>query len=200
MLQIGPPRRRPGPSRSGAVGRRNAPGPNQSHDRRTGPDRNALLLASSNDLSDVEFRNELLTRPNRLPRGGGPAAAADGRVGAGHVDRRGATPGARAARPRHPHPEPTSAHFQDYVQYPYGAAYHFWQAGAESREIAPPGRSPANAPPAPRSRPVRLRIGVVDRAGQGRVYGTLTQAELMLEEQFGLPRPTWLSPSAYLGP
>ena len=30
--------------------------------------------------------------------------------------------------------------------------------------------------------------------GQGWVYGALTQAELMLEEHFGLSRPKWLPP------
>ena len=31
-------------------------------------------------------------------------------------------------------PEPTSAYFTNWVQDPYGAAYHFWQVGAKSWE------------------------------------------------------------------
>ncbi|MER5599642.1 FAD-dependent oxidoreductase [Streptomyces sp. NPDC002265] len=156
--------------------------------------RNALLLASYNDLSDVEFWNELLPRPNRLapvavtrpPR---PLdAAAPGTL---------VEEAQRQLRelhgPRARIPEPTSAYFQDWVQDPYGAAYHFWQVGAKSWEIMPRMRRP---------RPdANLYVcGSAWSTGQGWVYGALTQAELMLEEHFGLPRPTWLPSTVYLGP
>ncbi|MDF6043450.1 FAD-dependent oxidoreductase [Streptomyces sp. JH14] len=89
-------------------------------------------------------------------------------------------------------PEPTSAYFQDWVQDPYGAAYHFWQVGAKSWEIMPRMRHPVPG--------ANLYVcGDGWSTGQGWVYGALTQAELMLEEHFGLPRPTWLSPDVYLG-
>src|SRR5690606_38632523 len=39
-------------------------------------------------------------------------------------------------------PDPTAAYFQDWVQDPYGAAYHFWQVGAKSWEIMPRMRRP----------------------------------------------------------
>ncbi|MEO3931028.1 NAD(P)/FAD-dependent oxidoreductase [Micromonosporaceae bacterium B7E4] len=156
--------------------------------------RNALLLASYNDLSDVEFWNELLTRPNRLapvavtrpPR---PMdAAAPGTL----VDE-----AQRQLRELHGRdvriPDPTAAYFQDWVQDPYGAAYHFWQVGAKSWEIMPRMRHPL--PDA------NLYVcGSAWSTGQGWVYGALTQAELMLEEHFGLSRPKWLSPDVYLGP
>ncbi|WP_406307020.1 FAD-dependent oxidoreductase [Streptomyces sp. NBC_00885] len=155
--------------------------------------RNALLLASYNDIDDVEFWNELLPQPNRLapvaqtrpPR---PMdAAAPGRL----VDE-----AQRQLRELHGPdariPDPTAAYFQDWVQDPYGAAYHFWQVGAKSWEVMPRMRHPL--PDA------NLYVcGSAWSTGQGWVYGALTQAELMLEEHFGLARPTWLSSSVYLG-
>ncbi|MFB7712741.1 hypothetical protein [Streptomyces sp. NPDC056105] len=89
-------------------------------------------------------------------------------------------------------PEPTSAHFQDWVQAPYGAAFHFWQVGAKSWEMMPRMRRPRHD--------ANLYVcGDAYSTGQGGVYGALTQAELMLEEHFGLPRPTWLPPGVCLG-
>ena len=155
--------------------------------------RNALLLASYNDIDDVEFWNELQPQPNRLapvaqtrpPR---PMdAAAPGRL----VDE-----AQRQLRELHGPdariPDPTAAYFQDWVQDPYGAAYHFWQVGAKSWEVMPRMRHPL--PDA------NLYVcGSAWSTGQGWVYGALTQAELMLEEHFGLARPKWLSSSVYLG-
>ncbi|MEV7395082.1 FAD-dependent oxidoreductase [Streptomyces sp. NPDC091215] len=156
--------------------------------------RNALLLASYNDLNDVEFWNELLTRPNRLapvavPRTPRPMdATASGPLvdEAQHRLRELHGPDARI-------PEPTAAYFQNWVQDPYGAAYHFWQVGAKSWEVMPRMRRPL--------RDANLYVcGDAWSTGQGWVYGALTQAELMLEEHFGLPRPPWLPASVYLGP
>lgn len=156
--------------------------------------RNALLLASYNDLSDVEFWNELQTRPNRLapvavtrpPR---PMDAAAPGTLVDETQRQLRELHGRAVRI----PDPTAAYFQDWVQDPYGAAYHFWRVGAKSWEIMPRMRHPL--PDA------NLYVcGSAWSTGQGWVYGALTQAELMLEEHFGLSRPKWLSPDAYLGP
>ncbi|MCX4626245.1 FAD-dependent oxidoreductase [Streptomyces sp. NBC_01443] len=155
--------------------------------------RNALLLASYNDVSDVEFWNELLPQPNRLapvaatrpPRPMDAAAPGQLVDEAQRQLRELHGPDARI-------PDPTTAYFQDWVQDPYGAAYHFWQVGAKSWEVMPRMRHPL--PDA------NLYIcGSAWSTGQGWVYGALTQAELMLEEHFGLARPTWLSSSAYLG-
>jgi monoamine oxidase len=165
----------------------NQPGANPTN-------RNALLLASYNDLNDVEFWNELLRRPDRLapvavtrpPRPMDAAAPGTLVDEAQRQLRELHGPDARI-------PDPTSAYFQDWVQDPYGAAYHFWQVGAKSWEIMPRMRHPIHD--------TNLYIcGSAWSTGQGWVYGALTQAELMLEEQFGLPRPTWLSPGIYLGP
>jgi monoamine oxidase len=156
--------------------------------------RNALLLASYNDLSDVEFWNELLRRPDRLapvavtrpPRPMDPAAPGMLVDEAQRQLRELHGPDARI-------PDPTSAYFQNWVQDPYGAAYHFWQVGAKSWEIMPRMRHPVPG--------TNLYVcGSAWSTGQGWVYGALTQAELMLEERFGLPRPAWLPPSVYLGP
>jgi monoamine oxidase len=153
---------------------------------------NALLLASYNDLDDVEFWNELLTRPNRLS----PVAVArrprpiDTAASGVLVDE-----AQRELRELHADariPEPTSAYFTNWVQDPYGAAYHFWQVGAKSWEVMPRMRKPF--------RDANLYVcGSAWSTGQGWVYGALTQAELMLEEHFGLSRPKWLPPNVYLG-
>jgi Flavin containing amine oxidoreductase len=39
-------------------------------------------------------------------------------------------------------PDPAVAYFADWVQDPYGAAYHFWQVGARSWEVMPRMRNP----------------------------------------------------------
>ncbi|MCW2930728.1 MAG: hypothetical protein JWM19_1690, partial [Actinomycetia bacterium] len=153
---------------------------------------NALLLASYNDLDDVEFWNELLTRPNRLS----PVAVTrrprpmDTAASGVLVDE-----AQRELREMHADariPEPTVAYFTNWVQDPYGAAYHFWQVGAKSWEVMPRMRKPL--PDA------NLYVcGSAWSTGQGWVYGALTQAELMLEEHFGLSRPKWLPADVYLG-
>ncbi|MFE9635846.1 flavin monoamine oxidase family protein [Streptomyces sp. NPDC006463] len=155
--------------------------------------RNALLLASYNDISDVEFWNELLPHPNRLAPVAQtrPPRPMDAVAPGALVDE-----AQRQLRELHGPdariPDPTAAYFQDWVQDPYGAAYHFWQVGAKSWEVMPRMRHPL--PDA------NLYVcGSAWSTGQGWVYGALTQAELMLEEHFRLARPTWLSPSAYLG-
>ncbi|MEU6071169.1 MULTISPECIES: FAD-dependent oxidoreductase [Streptomyces] len=90
-------------------------------------------------------------------------------------------------------PEPTAVHFQNWVQDPYGAAYHFWQVGVKSWEVMPRMRRPL--------RDANLYVcGDSWSTGQGWVYGALTQAELVLEEHFGLPRPPWLPASVCLAP
>ncbi|WP_433242591.1 flavin monoamine oxidase family protein [Streptosporangium sp. CA-135522] len=156
--------------------------------------RNALLLASYNDLSDVEFWNELLTRPKRLapvavtrpPR---PMDASAPGTLVDEAQRQLRELHGRRARI----PDPTAAYFQNWVQDPYGVAYHFWQLGAKSWEIMPRMRRPIHD--------ANVYIcGSAWSTGQGWVYGALTQAELMLEEHFNLPRPAWLSPNVYLGP
>lgn len=153
---------------------------------------NALLLASYNDLDEVEFWNELLTRPNRLApvavtRPPQPMDTAASQVLVDEAQRQ-----LREVHADANIPDPTVAYFTDWVQDPYGAAYHFWQVGAKSWEVMPRMRNPfpdANL----------YVCGSAWSTGQGWVYGALTQAELMLEEHFGLSRPNWLPPDVYLG-
>ena len=156
--------------------------------------RNALLMASYNDADDVEFWNELLPRPNRLdpvavtrpPRPMGTATPEVMIEEAQHQLRDLHGPGARI-------PDPTVAYFQDWVQDPYGAAYHFWQVGARSWEIVPRMRHPFPD--------TNLAVcGEAWSTGQGWVHGALNTAEMMLAEHFRLPRPAWLPDDAYLGP
>lgn len=155
---------------------------------------NALLLASYNDFDEVEFWNELLQRPNQLS----PVAVTrpprrfDTTPSEALVDE-----AQRQLRTLHgPHariPDPTMAYFQDWTQDPYGGAYHFWQVGAKSWKVMPRMRRPF--------RDANLYVcGEAWSTGQGWVYGALATAELMLQEHFGLPRPSWLPRGVYLGP
>ncbi|MGW6153701.1 FAD-dependent oxidoreductase [Streptomyces sp. NPDC055144] len=122
--------------------------------------RNALLLASYNDFSDVEFWNELLKRPQRLapvavtrpPRPMDAAAPGTLVDEAQRQLRELHGPDARI-------PEPTSAYFQDWVQDPYGAAFHFWQVGAKSWEVMPRMRATRSTTPTCTSVETPIRSG-----------------------------------------
>src|SRR5690606_38632522 len=96
------------------------------------------------------------------PGSGDPAAAADGRAGAGNTGRRGAAPAARAARTPRPHPRPDSRLLPGLGAGPIRCGLPLLAGWGEEL-----GDHAADAPPDPRRQPVHLRIGVVDRAGLG---------------------------------
>lgn len=89
-------------------------------------------------------------------------------------------------------PAPYSAAYHDWSADPYGAGWHAWKAGVRFWEVMPRIRKPLA------DESVYI-CGEAYSINQGWVEGALQTAELMLEEHFGLARPTWLPSSYNLG-
>jgi lysine 2-monooxygenase len=89
-------------------------------------------------------------------------------------------------------PKPTRALFQNWNDDPFGAGWHLWNPHNQSWIVAPRIRHPIDG--------VNLYIcGEAYSEHQGWVEGALQTAEKMLEENFLLERPSWISPDYYLG-
>jgi monoamine oxidase len=89
-------------------------------------------------------------------------------------------------------PEPYVTYFKDWTDDPFGAGYHAWKAGFSVENVMPYMRKPV----------ADEQIHICGEAysdQQGWVEGAFCEAEKMLQEYFGLDRPTWLSPDYYLG-
>ncbi len=89
-------------------------------------------------------------------------------------------------------PDPYVTWFKDWSDAPFGAGYHAWKAGFSVKDVMPYMRKPL----------VEEQIHIIGEAysdQQGWVEGAFCEAEKMLQEYFGLPRPYWLSPDYYLG-
>jgi lysine 2-monooxygenase len=90
-------------------------------------------------------------------------------------------------------PEPYFAAHMDWTLDPYGAGWHFWQAGVNVAQTISGIRQPYNDYP--------LYIcGEAYSNEQGWVEGALTSAEHVMQDKFGLAWPTWLPTNYYLGP
>jgi len=89
-------------------------------------------------------------------------------------------------------PEPYTAAYHDWSEDPYGAGWHAWKAGTRFWEIMPKIRKPVKDDDV-------FICGEAYSINQGWVEGALQTAELMLEEHFGLRRPSWLPASYVLG-
>ncbi len=159
--------------------------------------RNALLLASFDDSSNVAFWAGL-RHPHALP----PFAA-------GPNPRRAAHPGApqwsdfrlntthdlvkevqRQLREVHGLryiPDPYDAALVDWGDDPYGGAAHSWNIHARSWDLIPQIVKPAPGVPV-------YVCGEAYSARQGYVEGALETAEWMLEQHFNLKPPTWVTP------
>jgi len=89
-------------------------------------------------------------------------------------------------------PNPYVTWFKDWSLDPYGAGYHFWNAGVDVRSVMPFMRKPMEAE--------AIHIcGEAFSGHQGWVEGALIEAEKMLGQHFNLCRPSWLDPTYYLG-
>jgi len=84
-------------------------------------------------------------------------------------------------------PEPYTAAYHDWSADPYGAGWHAWKAGVEFWKVMPEIRKPVKTEDV-------FICGEAYSINQGWVEGALQTAELMLEEHFGLKRPSWLPP------
>ena len=89
-------------------------------------------------------------------------------------------------------PEPYSAAYHDWSDDPYGAGWHAWKAGVRFWEVMPKIRQPVPKEDV-------FICGEAYSVNQGWVEGSLQTAELMLEEHFGLKRPSWLPKDYSLG-
>lgn len=90
-------------------------------------------------------------------------------------------------------PEPTGGIFVNWSSNPYGGGWHAWLPGWRSYEVMATLRRPI------RDRNIHI-CGEVSCAYEGWVEGALTSAEVMLQEQFDLENPDWLSTSHTLSP
>jgi monoamine oxidase len=89
-------------------------------------------------------------------------------------------------------PQPYTSLAIDWSRDPYGAAWHIWRPGERSWEIMPRIRRPITG----------LPLSIVGEAWSteaGWIEGALNTAEHVLEEQYGLARPSWLPASHVIG-
>ncbi|HEX8903605.1 MAG TPA: NAD(P)/FAD-dependent oxidoreductase [Longimicrobiaceae bacterium] len=89
-------------------------------------------------------------------------------------------------------PEPYAAAYHDWSADPYGAGWHAWKAGTRFWDMMPRIRQPV------RDEDVFI-CGEAYSINQGWVEGSLQTTELMLEEHFGMKRPSWLPKDYNLG-
>ncbi len=88
---------------------------------------------------------------------------------------------------------PTASLFQDWGNSPYGGAWHYWNPGNQSWLLAKQIRKPLAT--------ANLFIcGEAFSSHQGWIEGAINTAEQVLEENFALPRPSWLPEDYDLGP
>lgn len=83
-------------------------------------------------------------------------------------------------------PEPKNAVFIDWSRPPYGGGWHAWLPGWQSWRVMATLRQPDP------DRKFHI-CGESVCAHQGWVEGALSSAEMMLQEQFGLSKPDWLT-------
>ena len=89
-------------------------------------------------------------------------------------------------------PEPYTAFYIDWQKDPYGGGWHYWNPRCRPWEVMKQMRHPVT----------NANVYICGEAYSNRqswVQGALNSAELMLEENFKLSRPTWLPPSYDLG-
>ena len=161
---------------------------------------NSLMMVSYNDLGSVPFWKALEAqtlgpesifrgRPNPFVTGSGEPATPQ-EITTQMVD-------TAQALVREIHnlqfvPEPYTAAYHDWSEDPYGAGWHAWKAGVEFWKVMPRIRKPVPEDDV-------FICGEAYSINQGWVEGALQTAELMLEEHFGLKRPSWLPKDYNLG-
>ena len=89
-------------------------------------------------------------------------------------------------------PRPQFLLYMNWAQNPYGAGYHYWKVHARSWEIAPSMRHPFKQSPI-------FIVGESYATYQGWIEGAMNSSELMLEENFGMPRARWIPRDYNLG-
>ena len=159
---------------------------------------NSLMMVSYNDLGSVPFWKALEAdtlgpesiftgRPNPFVTSGNDAPATPFEITRQMVD--AAQDLVREVHGLQFVPDPYTAAYHNWAEDPYGAGWHAWKAGTRFWELMPKVRQPVP------NEDVFI-CGEAYSINQGWVEGALQTAELMLEEHFGLKRPSWL-PSDY---
>jgi len=162
---------------------------------------NSLMMVSYNDLGSVPFWKALEVqalgreyvfrgRPNPFVRKGKEVPATPFEITEQMVQT--AQSLVREIHGLEFVPEPYTAAYHDWSDDPYGAGWHAWKAGTRFWEIMPKIRKPV------KDEDVFI-CGEAYSINQGWVEGALQTAELMLEEHFGLKRPSWLPDDYNLG-
>lgn len=90
-------------------------------------------------------------------------------------------------------PPPIKVMFQDWSRDPYGGGWHFWQRGCQSWIVIPRLRRPM-------SDTSLYFCGEAISSCAGFVEGAINSAEKVLQDYFGLERPSWVSASYDFGP
>lgn len=90
-------------------------------------------------------------------------------------------------------PMPNQGMFVDWTAPPYGGGWHAWQPGWRSQEVMAELRSPKE------NHNIHI-CGETVSAYQGWVEGALTSAEVLLQEEFDLTPPEWLTSTECLAP
>lgn len=157
---------------------------------------NSLMMVSYNDLGSVPFWKALeegdpfLGRPNPFVPAG--AEMRPHRFATTEQMVQAAQQQVKEVHDLRFVPEPYSAVYHDWSDDPYGAGWHAWKAGFRFWELMPKVRHPVPGEDV-------YICGEAYSINQGWVEGALQTAELMLEEHFGLKRPSWLPASYNLG-
>jgi len=90
-------------------------------------------------------------------------------------------------------PEPKAAAYADWGFDPFGGGWNFWKPQVEVKNVMTTVKAPLG-----KERGVFI-VGDAYSGVQGWVEGALTVTELVLENDLGLTRPSWLPADYYLG-
>lgn len=85
-------------------------------------------------------------------------------------------------------PKPVAAAYMDWSIDPYGGGVHFWNRGFESWKYLYDVVKPVEDFPC-------YICGEAYSTNQTWVEGALQTAEIVLQEHFGLPAPSWITPN-----
>jgi len=159
---------------------------------------NSLLMASYNDISTVPFWKGLEDGPEF--QGYRPGCSDDAMPTVLRMQRQPTEEMVQVANSQlaevHALPEipaPYSAVYHDWSSDPYGGGWHEWKANYRLDEILWRMLKPVESDDI-------FIVGEAYSFSQGWVEGALATAEAMLEEHYGLERPTWLAKDYALMP
>jgi len=158
-------------------------------------DGHSLLMTSYNDAEAVSFwkglRRERVTKPRYISRN--TVAEENRSPDTYEAPREMIRRATSQLRDLHgiEVPEPIASCYKDWSEEPFGAGWFLWKAGEKTWELMPKARRPW-------SKENVFVCGDCYSSLQGWVEGALNTAELMLQEHFGMERPSWLK-GVYLG-